>query len=108
MTFIRERSYYAKSISTQFRDTTNEKHGLLVEAGDGYPCMAHFKFDHDLAEKLRTLYTQLMLERGFLAGVMIYPTLAHTDKIIERYGSDVDEVFGEIADSLSAGDVKES
>ena len=83
-----------------------EKHGLPVIAGDGYPCLAHFRFDHELKEELRTLYTQLMLDRGFLAGAMIYPTLAHTEEICERYDEAIDEVFGEIADALDRGDVK--
>jgi len=83
-----------------------EKHGLPVVAGDGYPCLAHFHFAHELAEELRTLYTQLMLERGFLAGTSIYPTMAHTEEIVSLYGEAIDEVFGEIADALASGDVK--
>ena len=83
-----------------------KKHGLPVTASDGYPCLAHFRFDHELADELRTLYTQLMLSRGFLAGVMIYPTLAHTGKICEQYGEAIDDVFGEIAETLNKGDIK--
>ena len=83
-----------------------EKHGLPVVAGDGYPCLAHFHFEHELADELRTLYTQLMLERGFLAGLSIYPTMAHTEEIVSLYGEAIDAVFGEIADALAAGDVK--
>ena len=63
-------------------------------------------FDHELSEELRTLYTQLMLERGFLAGVGLYATLAHTDEILGRYGSAIDEVFSDMAEALSDGDVK--
>ena len=83
-----------------------EKHGLPVVAGDGYPCLAHFHFEHELADELRTLYTQLMLERGFLAGLSIYPTMAHTEEIVSLYGEAIDAVFGEIADALAVGDVK--
>jgi len=54
--------------------------------------LAHFRFDHKQADELRTLYTQLMLERGFLAGLAIYPTLAHTDEIVDRYGEAIDGV----------------
>jgi glutamate-1-semialdehyde 2,1-aminomutase len=83
-----------------------EKHGLPVEFDGGYPCLAHFKFNHPESEALRTLYTQLMLDRGFLAGVSIYPTLAHTDEIIGLYASAVDEVFGEIAGIIGRGDIR--
>ena len=81
-------------------------HKLPVISDDGYPCLAHFRFDHPDADALRTLYTQLMLQRGFLAGVLIYPTLAHTDEIVDRYGEAIDDVFGVIADALSTDSVK--
>lgn len=81
------------------------KHGLPVVAGEGYPCLAHFRFDHELSNDLKTLYTQLMLERGFLAGVAVYPTLAHTDEIISLYDAAIDEVFEEVADALRQDNV---
>jgi glutamate-1-semialdehyde 2,1-aminomutase len=80
-------------------DNQGQKHGLPIESY-GLPCMAHFAFKHELASELRTLYTQLMLERGFLAGVMTYSTLGHTDEIISLYCQAIDEVFGEMADIL--------
>ncbi|MFA5101366.1 MAG: aminotransferase class III-fold pyridoxal phosphate-dependent enzyme, partial [Candidatus Omnitrophota bacterium] len=87
--------------------TSAEKYGLPVDTGDCYPCLAHFKFNHPKGEELRTLYTQLMLERGFLAGTGIYPTLAHTREIIALYGAAIDEVFAVIADALKQGTVKD-
>lgn len=81
-------------------------HGLPIVAGDNFPCLAHFRFDHELAQELRTLYTQLMLERGFLAGVSIYPTCAHTDEVVSLYGEAIESVFGEIAKALADGTVK--
>lgn len=80
------------------------KHGLPVKT-EGYPSLAHFTFQHDDAEKLRTLYTQMMLERGFLAGLSIYPTMAHTDEIVKMYSNAIDEVFGEIAGEFSKGSI---
>lgn len=82
-------------------------HSLPVTVADGFPCLAHFQFDHPLAQELRTLYTQLMLEKGFLANLGVYPTMAHNDEIVARFGCAIDEVFGEIAAALDAGDVKE-
>jgi glutamate-1-semialdehyde 2,1-aminomutase len=61
------------------------RHGLPVHVG-GFPCLAHFRFEHEKADALRTLYTQHMLDRGFLAGTGLCPTLAHNDRVIERYG----------------------
>jgi len=81
------------------------KHSLPMVTGESYPCVPRFRFAHEQADELRTLYTQLMLERGFLAETLVYPTLAHTDKILDRFSAAVDEVFAELAGALSAGEV---
>jgi len=82
------------------------RNGLPVRVEDGYPCIAHFSFEHELAAELRTLYIQLMLERGFLANVSFYATLAHTDETVEGYGAALEGAFSELADALRKGDVK--
>jgi len=79
------------------------KHGLPVDVPDSYPCLAHFAFRGPEANALRTLYTQLMLQRGFLAGPAIYPTLAHTEAVVGQFGEALDAVFGELASA--AGNV---
>jgi len=48
-----------------------------------------------------------MLERGFLAGISIYPSLAHTKEIVSLYGQALDEVFSEISKMLEQNQVKE-
>ncbi len=92
-----------ENIMTSWR-SLGEKHGLPVTTG-GYPSLAHFSFQHDDAEKLMTVYTQMMLERGFLAGLSIYPTMAHTGEIVKLYSNAIDEVFGEIADAFHNGSI---
>ncbi len=87
----------------RYWEESGRRHGLPVHVS-GFPCLAHFHFEHPQAEALRTLYTQLMLARGYLAGTGLYPTLAHTDAIADRYGEAIDGVFGEIAVILAAGD----
>lgn len=82
-----------------------KKYNLKIIAGEGYPALSHFRFDHKLSNELKTLYTQQMLERGFLANTVIYPTLAHTEKIISLYGKAIDEVFGEIATAISKDEI---
>ena len=81
------------------------KHGLPVHVSR-FPCLAHFAFQHEKGEALRTLYTQWMLERGFLAANHIYPCLAHTDEIVARYAESIDEVFGRIAEALARDEVE--
>ena len=80
-------------------------HNLPVEVDAGYSCFAHFKFAHEASDALRTLYTQGMLARGFLAGLSIYPTLAHDAAVLNKYDRAIDEVFADIAAALKRGDV---
>lgn len=82
-----------------------KKHGLPVEVPAGYPALAHFAFQHELAAELKTLYVQEMLRRGFLATTAMYVTLAHTKEIVERYTEAIDEVFEEIAEALHMNEV---
>ena len=110
LTAMRENdvSGHVARIGALVQDLWREKsraHGLSLNVPDGYPCLAGFSFDHAQANTLRTLYTQLMLERGFLAGPAIYPTLAHTEAIVMQYGDAMDEVFTEIAQALDAGNL---
>jgi hypothetical protein len=70
----------------------------------GLPCFASFRFDHSEADALRTLYTQMMLDRGFLGTAGLYPTLAHTEAIVDLYAEAIDSVFKEIAEVLASTD----
>jgi glutamate-1-semialdehyde 2,1-aminomutase len=80
------------------------KHRLNIST-DGYPCLAHFKFEDAHADELSTAYTQLMLDRGFLAKTMLYPTMAHTDETIKLYGKAIDEVFSILAGALCKNEI---
>ena len=84
------------------------RHGLPLHVEGSFPCLASLAFEHDLASELRTLFTQFMLDRGFLAGSYLYATLAHTDDILDQYGEATDEVFAVIARTLEEGRVKEA
>jgi hypothetical protein len=88
-------------VQTLWRDL-GRKHGLPVTVPDAYPCLAHFSFDHERANALRTLYTQRMLEEGFLAGNAFYPTLAHTPETVATFGEALDTVFGGIAHAIAS------
>ncbi|HQM48739.1 MAG TPA: aminotransferase class III-fold pyridoxal phosphate-dependent enzyme [Candidatus Hydrogenedentes bacterium] len=82
-----------------------QAHGVPIKVDDGYPCLSHFAFDHPDATALRTYYTQLMLERGFLAGTAVYVTLAHTEAIVEQFEEALDGVFAELATALAENTV---
>jgi glutamate-1-semialdehyde 2,1-aminomutase len=80
-------------------------HRLPVKVDDGYGALAHFAFEHPLANELKTLYVQEMLDRGFLAGLSLYVTLAHTDSLADRYLDTVDAVFGVLEEALTTESV---
>ena len=77
------------------------RHGLRIHTS-GFPCLAHFDFEENKLE-LKTLYTRLMLEKDFLANTAIYPTLAHTDAILDEHRAAIDEVFARIAQIEKSG-----
>lgn len=78
-----------------------ERHGLDIDCS-GFPCLAHFGFK-ECPMELKTLYTVLMLDEGYLGNTAMYPTLAHTEEIVDRYGEAVDKVFGKISDLMKKG-----
>jgi glutamate-1-semialdehyde 2,1-aminomutase len=81
------------------------RHELPLEVDDGYPCFAHFAFTGEHANELRTLFAQEMLQRGFLAAVSFYPTMAHTPAVVDLYAEAVEETFAQLAEALASGDV---
>ncbi len=66
----------------------------------GIPPLSHFGIDGKDGEAARTLFAQLMLERGFLAHKGFYPTFAHTKEQIAAYLKATEEAFGIIAKAM--------
>ena len=98
---------HVNAIGAQIQQIWNnmgKKHGLDVTSF-GNPCLSHFNFKENALE-LKTLYTVLMLDEGFLANTAFYPTLAHNEDIVARYGEAVDNVFGKMAELLKKGGVE--
>lgn len=87
-----------------FWKITAEKYSLNIHVGSMYP-LSHFDFKDDPLV-LKTLFTQTMLEKGFIAGNSIYTCAAHTDKILELYFKAVEESFDTIASAVKEGNYK--
>ena len=84
-------------------ETCGKRHGLNVHTS-GFKSLAHFAFEgYDDPAALKTLYTAKMLNEGFLGNTAMYPTLAHTDAIMDQYDEAIDKVFGEMADIIKKG-----
>ncbi|MFA6100925.1 MAG: aminotransferase class III-fold pyridoxal phosphate-dependent enzyme [Victivallaceae bacterium] len=84
------------------------KHQVKLHATSEVGCLASFAFDYPNANAIRTLYTQLMLEQGFLAGCAIYPTLAHNDEILNKFTGTADAVFAQLAKAIAQDQVESS
>ena len=65
--------------------------------------LGHFSFNYDNALVLKTLFTQLMLENGFLATTAFYASFAHKNGHVEKYLERTDEVFDFISKSIKEG-----
>ncbi len=76
-----------------------EQASLELEIG-GIAPLSHFTFMCEEKQAARTLFTQLMLERGFLASGGFYATFAHQDKHVKNYLAAVREVFEIIAEAF--------
>ena len=67
----------------------------------GQDSMPYFKFDNKNNLEISTFFTQEMLKRGFLAGNLVSVSIAHTDKIINKYKKNCLEIFKEISKVIS-------
>jgi len=76
--------------------------GIAIHVGGIYP-LSHFAFEHKEPLICKTLFVQLMLERGFLATTAFYASWAHSDKDIQAYLSAVYETFAKISKMVKEG-----
>lgn len=81
-----------------------ERRGLEVEES-GISPLAHFTFPADPLG-LQTLWTQEMLDRGYLASASVYASAAYTGELIAAFVAESEEVFRGMADAVAAGDVR--
>jgi len=72
----------------------------------GLPALASFTIQSQNALAYKTLITQEMLSRGYLAANSIYVCTEHTTEVIEGYFEVLDKVFGLIAECEKGHDVK--
>ncbi len=72
----------------------------------GLPALTGFSFRSSNALAYKTLITQEMLARGYLAGNSVYACTEHTPDVIDRYITDLDPVFRLIKDCEDGRDVR--
>jgi glutamate-1-semialdehyde 2,1-aminomutase len=83
-----------------------EQAGLQVHVS-GIPPLSHFSFEYENGQAMMTLFTQLMLEEGFLASGRFYAMYAHQDSHVESYLDATEATFALIADAVEKGEVEQ-
>lgn len=80
------------------------RHGLSITTS-GLPALTTFSFAGPNALAYKTLMTQEMLAKGYLAGPGFYASLAHTPEIVDKYLEDADSVFALVKECEDGRDV---
>jgi len=83
-----------------------DKAGIKIEV-QGIDPLVHFSFKHDDPMVLKTLFTQIMLEKGFLATTALYASHAHDERSLDRYLKAVEDTFRDISNAIAAGKQKD-
>ena len=97
-------------IGTQMREIwrkTFESAGLKISIS-GIPALSAHTIDESDGNKIKTLITQEMLKRNILASNIFYPSIAHTDRHLERYEKNLNEVLGTITAAKKLDDLLDS
>lgn len=79
--------------------------GLPVSVS-GLPPLAHFTLDVPDAQAVRTLFTQKMLDRGFLAANSFYAMYAHQPEHADAYLAACAEIFRELRQAVEQDSVR--
>ena len=72
----------------------------------GLPSLTSFRFESKNSIIYKTLITQEMLKKGYLASSSVYACTAHSSDIIEKYFDNLDPIFRLISECENGRDVK--
>jgi len=93
-----------KRVQSEWRSVA-ERYGQRISIS-GIPPLAHFSFEYENGQAIQTLFTQEMLQRGFLATNAFYGSYAHQNHHIESYLKALDESFALIAKAITKNEVE--
>lgn len=82
----------------------SDKYGLKINHW-GLPALTGFTFDSVNALAYKTLITQEMLSKGYLAGNSVYVCTAHTPEVVNGFFEALDPIFSLIKDCEEGRDV---
>ena len=72
---------------------------------NGLPALTGFSFPSSNMLAYKTLITQEMLAKGYLAATNVYVCTEHTQDIVDGYQNTVDPIFGVIKECEEGRDV---
>jgi glutamate-1-semialdehyde 2,1-aminomutase len=81
-----------------------DQHGLKIDFW-GLPALSGFSFASNNNLKYKTLITQEMLAKNFLAGNSVYTCIDHTPDIVDGYFHNLEPIFALIADCEAGRDI---
>jgi glutamate-1-semialdehyde 2,1-aminomutase len=81
-----------------------DKHGLKIDHW-GLPALTGFTFQSPNALACKTLITQEMLAKGYLAGNSVYVCIEHTPEVVRDFFDALDPVFALIKECEDGRDV---
>ncbi len=81
-----------------------DKHGLQIDHW-GLPALTGYTFKSDNALAYKTLITQEMLDKGYLAGNSVYVCTEHTPNVLDGYFAELDPIFATIKECEEGRDV---
>lgn len=76
-----------------------EKHELNIKVLEPHSLVT-FTLEYKNSQEIRTLFTQEMLKRGYLASSSVYVCYSHKEKDVVEYLKSIDEVFKILKDSI--------
>ena len=94
-----------RGITDQWKSLA-QKHDLPLVT-NGIPAISSFNFKSNQALEYKTLITQEMLDKGYLATNLVFSCIEHTPEIIEGYFDALDPIFGLIKKCEEGLDVKQ-
>jgi len=104
----REKSWQAitqtgSNISSQWKNMA-DKYELDINTW-GLPALSGYTFNSSNALAYKTLVTQEMLKKGYLAANSVYTCTEHTQEIVDGYFSELDPIFATIKECEEGLDV---
>jgi glutamate-1-semialdehyde 2,1-aminomutase len=82
-----------------------KSNGIAIKTS-GLPALTSFSVDSKFALEYKTLITQEMLKKSYLAGTSVYVATVHTKEIVDRFFTELAPVFALIKECEDGRDVK--